>query len=472
MIREFNTCAGSDQGSHDWYAVEDPALLLQVGEAPLTSERELDNAVDAANDALKGWRQNQKDRCLALEQCAELLSRERDRLAELLSKEQGKPLPAARKEILSAQSHLEYYAAKMPRHKVVKRNGAHIVHEVREPIGVAGLIVPWNFPVSLLTMKLGPALWLGNTVIVKPAPTTPLTTLAIASLFRDCLPPGVMNTVTGDAALGARLVAHEGVHKISFTGSTPTGRKIMACAAPTLKRVSLELGGNDAAIVLPDVDIRQTAQSLFPYAFNNAGQVCAAIKRLYVHRSIADDLVTELASIAAGWRVGPGMNEGVQMGPVHNRSQLQHVQALLDDAVANGARMAAGGTRPNEWPGHFLRPTVVTDVKDDCRLVREEQFGPALPVLTFEDEDDAIARANDSEFGLGGSVWARDTKRAASLAGRIEAVNLFINQHVPPPTPEIPFGGMKASGFGYEFGEWGLDDLSTRKILHEPHTPA
>jgi acyl-CoA reductase-like NAD-dependent aldehyde dehydrogenase len=467
MERRFNICGGHDAASGDWYVVEDPAYLTPIAHAPGSTKADVDDAVVSAASALAAWARDPVARANALQRCSDVLGADLEALAILLSREQGKPLPAARRELQSAQAHLAYFAAKAPRaSEVILREAGRTVLAVSAPVGVVGLVVPWNFPIVLLTMKLGPALWAGNTVVVKPAPTTPLTTLAIAKLFAGCLPAGVMNTVSGGAEVGAAIVSHPGVAKISFTGSTSTGRKIMAGAAATLKRLTLELGGNDAAIVLKDADIDACAASLFERAFMNAGQVCCAVKRLYVHRSLHEPLVAKMAVLAGAWRLGPGLMADVQMGPLNNRQQFDHVKALLDDAVAAGGRLVAGGTSPQEWPGHFIRPAIVVDMPHSSRLVREEQFGPALPVLPFDDEDEAVAMANHSEFGLGGSVWSRDVERAAAVVGRLEAVNLFVNQHATPPEPSIPFGGMKDSGLGYEFGEWGCDEFLVRKLLH------
>lgn len=466
MYRGFNVSAGRRDVATEWYAVEDPAVLTPIAEAPITTPQALDDAVASAAAALGSWASDLTARRNALKRCAALLATNLEEFAILLSREQGKPLLAATRELLSAKGYLEYFAEKSAHQEIIRSDPGRTVVAVSAPVGVVGIIVPWNFPIVLLMMKLGPALWAGNTVVVKPAPTTPLTTLAIANLFADCLPPGVLNTVTGGTDVGASLVSHAGVAKISFTGSTPTGKKIMASAAQTLKRLTLELGGNDAAIVLADADIDASVPLLFERSFMNAGQVCCAVKRLFVHRSLYEPLVEKMASIAKTWRVGPGLTDGVQMGPLHNRQQFDHVKALLDDAVATGGRIVTGGTKPDEWAGHFLRPAIVVDVSDSSRLVREEQFGPALPILTFDDEDEAVSRANASEFGLGGSVWSTNIGRATALVRRLEAVNLFVNQHATPPDPAIPFGGMKSSGFGYEFGEWGLDEFVVRKVLH------
>jgi acyl-CoA reductase-like NAD-dependent aldehyde dehydrogenase len=353
---------------------------------------------------------------------------------------------------------------------MIRESDVDRVAVLRAPVGVVGLIIPWNFPITILFMKLGPALWSGNTTIIKPAPTTPLTTLRLAELLSAALPAGVLNTVTGEGDIGEALVAHPGIAKISFTGSTATGRRVMHSAAATLKRLTLELGGNDAAIVLEDANPDVVAPRLFASAFTNAGQLCAAVKRLYVHRRIYPRVVENLRRLARETKVGIGTAADTQMGPVNNRMQFDRIRGLVDEAGAAGADVYDdGGALPN-LPGYFLRPAIVTGLRADARLVIEEQFGPVLPVLPFTETEDAIAQANASEFGLGGSVWSGDPQRAIDVATRLEAGSLYVNSHAVPPDPEIPFGGTKASGFGYELGDWGIDEFSIRRVMRVEHS--
>ncbi|WP_295549241.1 aldehyde dehydrogenase family protein [uncultured Pseudacidovorax sp.] len=464
-----NTCAGRPAETLGTAPVLDPATLEVVAHAAQSTPGQLDDAVRAARAvAGSAWARDAALRREALAQCADLLLVHEAALGELLSREQGKPLAAARGEIQTGARLLRHFSTLVDTEKVIRQSASGSIRALRAPIGAVGLIVPWNFPVTILMMKLGPALWAGNAVVVKPAPTTPLTTLRIAQLLADALPPGTLNTVTGDADIGQALVGHAGLGKISFTGSSPTGRRVMATAAESLKRLTLELGGNDAAIVLPDANPATIAPRLFANAFGNAGQLCCAIKRLYVHRRIHDEIVERMTAIAQDWRVGRGLAEDTQMGPLHTAAQRDHVRDLLRDAQARGGRIHTGGDALGEWPGHFLRPAIVSGLTDEARLVAQEQFGPALPILAFDDADEAVARANASPYGLGGSVWSGDPDRAAGVVSRLEAVNLYVNQHAVPPDPEVPFGGTKASGFGYELGEWGADDFSVRKVLHVP----
>lgn len=467
METYLNLVGGHCASGANVYDVMDPATLRVVAQAPVSTLDDLDDAVTAANAASLGtWARSLSERRSMLALCAARIESCCNELAHILSREQGKPLAMAKVEISVAVRLLTYYAQKHECQETLRRTDEGYVDVIRAPIGTVGLIVPWNYPIAILAMKLAPALWTGNTVVIKPAPSTPLTTLKLCALLNDVLPAGVINTVTGESDIGQALVEHPGIRKVSFTGSTPTGIRVMRSAAPMLKRLTLELGGNDAAIVCHDANVDAIAPRVFTNAFANAGQLCCAIKRLYVHRDVMDQMVERLTEIAKHWRVGPGLEPNTQMGPLNNAAQRDHVRALLDDAVAHGATLHAGGQALQGYDGYFLTPAIVTGVSDETRLVREEQFGPALPVLPFDTVDEAVKRANASEFGLGGSVWSSNVIAAADVASRLEAVNLYVNQHAVPPDPELPFGGMKASGFGYELGEWGCDDFSIRKILN------
>jgi acyl-CoA reductase-like NAD-dependent aldehyde dehydrogenase len=452
------------------YSIFNPATLEVVGRAPLSTAADLDDAVVAATAALKGkWSRDDGLRREALAVCADILDRHIDELSRLLSLEQGKPVVSAAGEIKIASRICRYYAGRVLRAEMIRESDVDRVAVLRAPVGVVGLIVPWNFPITILFMKLGPALWSGNTIVIKPTPTTPLTTLRLADLLSAALPAGVLNTVTGEGDIGEALVAHPGIAKISFTGSTATGRRVMHAAASTLKRLTLELGGNDAAIVLEDANPDVVAPRLFASAFTNAGQLCAAVKRLYVHQRIYPQVVENLQKLARETKVGIGTAAATQMGPVNNRMQFDRIRGLVDEARAAGAKMFDDGEALPDLPGYFLRPAIVTGLREDARLVVEEQFGPVLPVLPFTETEDAIAQANASEFGLGGSVWSGDPQRAIDVATRLEAGSLYVNSHAVPPDPEIPFGGTKSSGFGYELGDWGIDEFSIRRVMRVEH---
>jgi acyl-CoA reductase-like NAD-dependent aldehyde dehydrogenase len=337
--------------------------------------------------------------------------------------------------------------------------------EVRaRPLGVVAAITPWNYPVLLACAKIGPALLAGNTVVLKPSPYTPLSSLMLGEALRDVLPPGVLNVVAGGDDLGAWLSEHPLVRKISFTGSVATGKRVAASAAPDLKRVTLELGGNDAAIVLPDADPARLAKKLFWGAFENSGQICSAIKRIYAHESIYPALLDELSNVAGDVKTGDGTDPSSQLGPINNRPQFERVCALVEDARKQGAKPLVGGERMGDR-GYFFNPTVLTEISDGVRVVDEEQFGPVLPVLPYRDVEDAVARANATHFGLGGSVWGNDVARASEVANQLECGTAWVNSHLSL-VPYAPFGGHKWSGLGLENGKWGLRGFCELQTLH------
>ena len=447
-------------------SVINPATEEPVAECPRASEAQLEAAIAAAKAALPAWSAMPIDeRRAVLNATADRVDAHADELARLLTLEQGKPIGGARGELSFVSKAFRKHAAYDIPFEVMTNGAGHRVEVHRRPLGVVALIMPWNFPMALLAFKLPFALLAGNTVIVKPAPTTPLTTLRLGELLRDLVPPGVLNVIADDNDLGDALTRHPDVRKVAFTGSVTTGRKVMASAADGLKRVSLELGGNDAAIVLDDVDTKAIAPRLFASAFGNNGQVCIAIKRLYVHDAVYDDMCTELATLADAAIVGDGLQQGTTHGPLQNKAQLDKVLAILDDARQHG-QVIAGGTRPDR-PGYFLRPTIVRDIAEGTRLVDEEQFGPVLPVIRFADDDDILSRANNSPYGLGGSVWSGDADRARALAERMDAGTVGINQPVGLDA-DVPFGGSKQSGIGTELGKEGLLEFTQLKVITSP----
>jgi acyl-CoA reductase-like NAD-dependent aldehyde dehydrogenase len=347
--------------------------------------------------------------------------------------------------------------------KVLRDDERERIMQEHAPLGVIAAITPWNFPVLLLIIKLAPALLAGNTVVAKPAPTTPLTTLLLGELCAGILPAGVLNVVVDQNDLGGHLTTHPDIAKVAFTGSTATGRKVMASVAATIKRVTLELGGNDAAIVLDDVDVKETAAKIFQGAMVNSGQVCLAIKRVYVPDAMYEQMCAELAKLAAAHVVGDGLDPATQMGPLQNKVQFEKVKEFIEDARSHGKIIAGGKALDRD--GFFIAPTIVRDIADDTRLVQEEQFGPVLPVLKYSDLDDAIARANASEYGLGGTVWGKDADRAYQVARRIAAGTVWVNKHLELP-PDIPFGGAKQSGLGTEMGQEGLEEFTQSRIVN------
>jgi acyl-CoA reductase-like NAD-dependent aldehyde dehydrogenase len=447
------TIGGTAATADATFDVVNPATGEPFATAPDCTEDQLDRAVRSAADAFGSWCVDEDARRQALATAAEQLKAAADDLAPVLSAEQGKPVSDARGEVLGAAAWCQYFASLELPSEVVQDDDRAFVEVVRRPLGVVAAITPWNFPVSLAAWKLAPALLAGNTVVLKPSPYTPLSNLALGALLCDVVPPGVLNVISGRDPLGAWMTAHPLVRKISFTGSVATGKKVAAAAAPDLKRVTLELGGNDPAVLLDDVDPGAIADALFWSAFGNNGQVCSAIKRIYAPEAIYGDVVDALAERARAVRVGAGTDEGVQLGPINNRPHLERVVELVADALANGAEAAAGGHRMDR-PGYFFEPTILAGASDGSRIVDEEQFGPVLPVVAYRDLDDAVARANATHFGLGASVWGADADRAAHVARGLEAGTVWVNTHLQIK-PRQPFGGLKWSGIGVENGPWG-----------------
>ena len=444
--------------------VINPATEEALAECPRSSEEQLNEAVQAAKEAFPSWSQTKiKDRKEIVSKIADIVEANAQELAQILTEEQGKPIGDATGEVYGMAAFCRYFASLDLPVKVIEDSDGRKVEAHHAPLGVVGAIVPWNFPLILLAFKLPPALIAGNTIVIKPAPTTPLSTLRVAELIRDVAPPGVINVITDLNDLGAALTAHPDVRKISFTGSTATGAKVMAGAAGLLKRITLELGGNDAGIVLNDVDPKEAAPKLFNSAFQNTGQVCIAMKRLYVHEDIYDEMCEELASLANETVIGNGLEQGTKLGPLNNKMQFDKVKELIEEAKSDG-NVIAGGEVPDQ-PGYFIRPTIVRDIEEGSRLVDEEQFGPVLPVMKFSDENDAVERANATQWGLGGSVWSSDLGRAYALAEKMEAGTIWINKH-SELDPTIPFGGSNQSGLGKELGAEGLEEFTQLKIIN------
>ncbi|WP_131736927.1 aldehyde dehydrogenase family protein [Actinomadura roseirufa] len=449
-------------------AVENPATGEIVGYAPQSGASDVAAAFDAASAAYPRWRHDEQARRDALERAAALLLGAVDELAPLLTAEQGRPLEQARHEVRRSAQWFEYFARLAVDPVVVQDDETARVAVRRRPLGVVAAITPWNFPLLLAAWKIAPALRAGNTVVIKPSPVTPLSTLRMVELLGRVLPPGVLTPLSGDAEVGGLMVAHPLARKISFTGSTATGKRIAAAAGANLSRLTLELGGNDAAIVLDDCDVPAAAAKIFAASFINAGQVCMSVKRVYVPERAHDEFVGVLADLARRTRVGDGASPETQMGPLTTAAQLERVSELVDGAVAGGATAVTGGRRL-PGPGHFYPPTIVTGASDDSGLVAEEQFGPALPVLTYTDVDDAVRRANAGPYGLAGSVWGRDLERARAVAGDLDCGTVWLNAHLPIG-PHQPFGGVKDSGLGVENGLPGLESFSDAQTYYEPNT--
>lgn len=446
----------------------DPATGEVVGHAPVHTVDDLERAVAIAKAAQPAWAAlGHERRSELLMQAADAIDANAEALAQLLSREQGKPLngPNARFEVGGASGWMRAAAATPLEAEVVFDDGQTHAELHYRPIGVVGAIGPWNWPQMITVWQIAPALRMGNTVVVKPSEYTPLSVLALVSVINDVLPEGVLTIVTGGRDVGAALSSHPEVGKVMFTGSTATGKAIIRSSADTVKRLTLELGGNDAGIVLPDVDAKAIAEGVFWGAFINTGQTCAALKRLYVHDGVYDEVVDALAEIARNVPMGVGLDEQNVLGPLQNKPQFDIVDRLVESARSAGARVVVGGDPDREQPGYFYPTTLVADVPNDNPLVQQEQFGPALPIIRYHDVDEAVAMANGVEVGLGASVWSSDRDRARDVAARIQSGTVWINSH-GGVHPMVPFGGAKQSGYGLEFGVEGLKALGVPQVIN------
>ncbi len=447
--------------------IHDPATGAELGRAPEATVDDLDTAIGRARAAQPGWDAlGHEARTEILLRAADAIDANAEALAQLLSREQGKPLngPNARFEIGACSAWLRTSATLRLEPQVIVDDGETHAELHYRAAGVVGAIGPWNWPLMIGIWQLAPALRMGNTVVLKPSEYTPLSVLALVDVLNEVLPAGVLIAVSGGRDVGARLASHPDVDKIMFTGSTATGRRIIESSAGNLARLTLELGGNDAGIVLPSADPQAIAQDLFWGAFINTGQTCAALKRLYVHDSLYDATVEALADVARATPMGNGLDEQNVLGPLQNKQQFDIVNRLVDDAKANGGRIVTGGAPATELGDLFYPITLVADVADGVALVDEEQFGPALPIIRYTDVDDAVASANRLDVGLGGSVWG-DREEAVAVAARMQAGTVWINSH-GGVHPMIPFGGVKGSGYGLEFGVEGLKAVAVPQIIN------
>jgi acyl-CoA reductase-like NAD-dependent aldehyde dehydrogenase len=453
-------------------AVINPATGGGFAEAPDADRTDLDRAVAAARAAFPGWAATpHSDRAAKVEALADAVELRAADFSLLLTCEQGKPLAEARREVLGLVAWLRAAAGLTLPVTVHEDSPARYCETRHVPIGVVAAIAPWNYPLLLASFKLGPALVTGNCVVLKPSPFTPLTSLKLGELAQAILPAGVLNVVSGGDALGPELTAHPGIGKIAFTGSTATGKRVMAGAAETLKRITLELGGNDPGIVMPDVDPAALAPELFWASFGNAGQVCLATKRLYVHKAVYAQVCDALVAYAADVKIGDGADPDTQIGPINNAGQYRRLLDLLADCRAQGHRFACGGSiLPG--PGYFLAPTILDNPPEASRIVQEEQFGPILPLLAYDDDDDVVDRANSGPYGLGATIWANDELAGWALGERIASGNVWINE-CRPLSPVVPFAGHGQSGFGVENGLEGILEYtlprssSMRRRIHQ-----
>ncbi|GAB1523417.1 hypothetical protein RhiTH_006565 [Rhizoctonia solani] len=457
---------GKPASSSSTLDVQNPATQRKIAEVPIATKDQLDEAVAAARAALPAWSaKSQDERAQVLEQIAGIIQKNISEYKYILVSEQGKTLNDAEMEIGAAVVMLLETAKLRVPEKVIIDNEQVRITERRVPIGVCAGIAPWNFPVMQAATKIGPALLAGNTLVLKPSPFTPLTTLRLVKDIQKVVPPGVINVLSGDDNLGPWITAHPGIDKVSFTGSTDTGKRVMASASTGLKRLTLELGGNDPAIILPDVDVVKIVPEMFWAALINNGQTCVAAKRLYVHEEIYDQFRDELAKFAKTVKTGDGTDPESQLGPVQNLMQYKKVLSFFEDAKANGYKFVTGGdVNPNPTDGLFIPASFVDNPPEDSKIVREEPFGPIVPLLKWSDETDVIKRANDTNMGLASSVWGKDLVTVERIAKQIEAGVVCMNEF-NPVTPFAAFGGHKESGIGVENGLNGLLSYSNIQTL-------
>ena len=445
--------------------VVNPATEQVIAQVPACGKDELDRAVDAARAAFKSWRKTTpEERQKVVLGIAAAIKDNADELFRLLTSEQGKPHAQAQQEIYGAAGLAKAQAGLTLDDVINQDDDTRLSRTRRVPVGVVGGIVPWNFPIMMAIQKIVPALVAGCTIVLKPSPFTPLTTLRIAELIKDVVPKGAVNIITGEDSLGPLITEHPGIDKITFTGSTATGKKIMEGAARDLKRITLELGGNDASIVLPDADVEKVAEQLFWSSFSNAGQVCIAAKRIYIHEDIYDDLSKAIADYAKGVTVGDGSQQGTGVGPIQNRKQFERVCELIQDAKDNGYNFLTGGDTDPSGTGYYVPITILDNPPEDARIVAEEQFGPVMPLMKFATVDEAIERANASEYGLAGAIWSKDTDAAVEIAEQLETGTVWINEFMHL-SPFAPFGGHKQSGFGAEYGIDGLKEFTYPQVI-------
>jgi acyl-CoA reductase-like NAD-dependent aldehyde dehydrogenase len=454
MSQYTMTIDGQLASSPGTLPVVNPATGKVFAEVPDCTREQLDAAMESAQRAFHEWKDDYEKRRAVMYACADALEANADELGRLATMEQGMPLTAGVASVHGAARNFRWYAdLDIPR-VTVQNDDAALIEIVRRPIGVIAAIKPWNVPIGMAVNTIAPAFRAGCTVVLKPSPFTPVVTVRMGEILREIVPAGVLNIISGGNELGQWMTEHPIPRGVSFTGSIATGKKVNVTAAADLKRVLLELGGNDAAIVLPDADPADVAEKLFWPAFRNSGQICMAVKRVFVPEELQPKVVEALAAKARSVKVGNGLDEGVELGPINNAPQFERVKGLVAEAIEQGAQAVAGG-HPIEGDGYFFEPTILTNLAEGARIVDEEQFGPALPVLTYRTVPEAIERANATNYGLGASVWSSDPLRAAEVAEKLEAGTVWVNTHMQL-THDAPFTGMKWSGLGSEMGLWSI----------------
>lgn len=460
-----NLINGKMVDTGEWLDVVNPANEEVIGQVPACGQAQLDEAVAAARAAFKTWRKTPiEERRAAIMAISGAIKENGEELYRLLTAEQGKPHEQAQGEIFGAAAMSAAQSTLELEDVINEDSDTRLMRTRRVPVGVVGGIVPWNFPVMMAIQKIVPAMLSGCTIILKPSPFTPLTTLRIAELIADKVPAGVVNIITGEDSLGPLITSHPDIDKITFTGSTATGKKIMEGASADLKRITLELGGNDASIVMPDADPKKVAEQLFWSSFSNAGQICIAAKRVYIHEDIYDELSQAIADYAKTVTVGDGSQQGTGVGPIQNKKQYERVLELIEDAKDNGYKFLLGGDTDPSGSGYFVPLTILDNPPEDARIVAEEQFGPVMPLMKFSSEEEVIQRANNSEYGLAGAVWTADPDKGVEIAEQLETGTVWVNEFLHL-SPFAPFGGHKQSGFGAEYGVDGLKEFTYPQVI-------
>ncbi|KAK5996140.1 Putative aldehyde dehydrogenase FUS7 [Cladobotryum mycophilum] len=444
----------------------DPATEEPLPEVPVSTKEDLDTAVQYAREAFKTWSKTTFDeRAKLVLKFADAIEANREELQKLDVMESGKPIALATQEFDMSLAWLRKFSTMEIKDEIIEENDERIIYSTFPPIGVCAAIIPWNWPGLLCVGKVGPALLTGNTIIAKPSPFTPYVDLKLGELGASIFPPGVFQVLSGDDSLGPWITEHPGIDMVAFTGSTHTGKLVAASCAKTLKRCLLELGGNDAAIILEDVDIPKCLPKITTLAFLNSGQICMDIKRIYVHEKIYDefrDAMVEFTKQAI--KTGGGFEPGVIVGPVQNNMQYGIVKGLYEDVKKNGYKVALEGKILETTKGYLAEPTIVDNPPDNSRIVLEEPFGPIVPLLKWSSEEEVIGRANSLRVGLGASVWGKDLRRAEKIARQLSAGSVWVNSHFDV-APNVPFGGHKDSGLGMAWGVEGFKQFTNTTSL-------
>lgn len=458
------TIGGRTQDTEERFEVINPATGCPFATAPLCGAPELAAAVTFSKRAQPQWTQSERNRRGALLACSHAIARKQEELAKLITLEQGKPIAEARSEVAYAAEVFEAYSKMEVPSKDLTNGEKNRTLLLNRPYGIVGLITPWNFPIGTAAVKIAPALLAGNAVILKPSPVAPLSPLLLGRILKDLLPAGILNTLSGDKSLGEQITRHPEIRKLSVTGSIPTGQAILAEAATELKSVTLELGGNDPAILLPDCDPQKIAKDILESAWRNAGQVCSAIKRVYVHESIYQATVSALCLRMADYPVGSGNEPGARIGPLTTEYSKERLTDLVKNAQTEGAQITRSSS-PLPEHGYFFAPAIVSEIRPDHPLVLEEQFGPVLPVVPYRNIDQAIEWSNATNYGLSASVWTTCPSVGYDIASKLECGRVGVNGHRRAKA-SAPFGGFKHSGLGRELGQWGLAEMCESQVVN------